>query len=278
MNRLFVASKPMFMGSNQYLGRIKRQYGVKSAGFTGILDPFAKGVLTVGFGQYTKFFRFLAKTPKRYKAVLWLGCESDTLDIEGVTNVQALKPFSPERVEAAVLSIKGKQLQTPPKYSAKKIGGVKAYEIARTGGEPPLKPVEIEVFDVQFHHYRHPFVTFEVAVSEGTYVRSLGKSVAAKLYVPGSLSYLERMAEGRLVYDGEKPLDPLAFIDAPRNSYRGDPTDLEYGRKLDRSLLEKQELGIYVLPWSDKITMIEITEEKVKYLLNGIQRNTDAPA
>jgi len=231
----------------------------------------------VGFGQYTKFFRFLEKTPKRYRAVLWLGCESETLDIEKVTNVQELKPFARSRVKEAVLSIKGKQLQTPPKYSAKKINGVKAYDIARTGGEPPLKPVEVEVYDVEFIGYRHPFVTFDVGVSEGTYVRSLGKSVAAKLFVPGSLSFLERLAEGKLVYDGEAPLDPLAYIEAPRNRYNGDREDLEYGRKLARENLEKQEVGIYALAWDDKITMIEITEEKVKYLVNGIARNETSP-
>ncbi|MEJ2414716.1 MAG: tRNA pseudouridine(55) synthase TruB, partial [Sulfurimonas sp.] len=76
MNRLFVAYKPAGIGSNLFLSKLKRKYQVKKAGFSGTLDPFAKGVLVIGFGSHTKLFRFLNKTPKKYRATLWLGAKS----------------------------------------------------------------------------------------------------------------------------------------------------------------------------------------------------------
>ena len=82
INRLFVVNKPPNIGSNQYLSKIKRKYGIKKAGFSGTLDPFARGVLIVAFGQFTKLFQFLKKAPKSYRATLWLGAESETFDIE----------------------------------------------------------------------------------------------------------------------------------------------------------------------------------------------------
>jgi len=87
VNRLFVAYKPSGISSNFFLSRLKRKYKNKKAGFTGTLDPFAKGVLIVGFGSHTKLFRFLNKTPKSYRATLWLGAHSDSLDTEMIDSV-----------------------------------------------------------------------------------------------------------------------------------------------------------------------------------------------
>ena len=90
-NRLFVVNKPLFISSNQYLGKIKKRYKNKKAGFSGTLDPFAKGCLIVAFGQYTKLFQFLKKTPKKYKATLFLGAYSETLDIEKISKVEQIE-------------------------------------------------------------------------------------------------------------------------------------------------------------------------------------------
>ncbi|NOX15711.1 MAG: tRNA pseudouridine(55) synthase TruB, partial [Epsilonproteobacteria bacterium] len=90
MNRIFVANKPKGISSNFFLKKIKRRYDIKKAGFSGTLDPFASGVLIVAFGQFTKLFRFLDKTPKRYIATLWIGASSPTLDIEKIENVKTI--------------------------------------------------------------------------------------------------------------------------------------------------------------------------------------------
>jgi len=102
MNRLFVAYKPSGIGSNKYLYTLKNKYKNKKAGFAGTLDPFAKGVLLVGFGSHTKLFRFLNKTPKTYKATLWLGAKSDTLDTEMIEEVAIMPSFPLKKVQKAL--------------------------------------------------------------------------------------------------------------------------------------------------------------------------------
>ena len=128
MNRLFVAYKPTGIGSNNFLYSLKRKYEDKKAGFTGTLDPFAKGVLIVGFGSHTKLFRFLNKTPKRYRATLWLGARSDSLDSEMIENVDIVEEFSKDRILEIVKSLEGELEYEPPIFSAKRINGKRAYD------------------------------------------------------------------------------------------------------------------------------------------------------
>jgi tRNA pseudouridine(55) synthase len=162
-NRLFVVNKPLFISSNQYLGKIKKRYKNKKAGFSGTLDPFAKGCLIVAFGQYTKLFQFLKKTPKKYKATLFLGAYSETLDIEKISKVEQIEKFSLEQVTKVIESFKGKITQIPPKYSAKRINGIRAYDLARQGIDVDIKKIEVEIFNIKITNYSHPFLSFEAA-------------------------------------------------------------------------------------------------------------------
>ena len=114
-NLLFVARKPSFIGSNRFLSQIKRKYGVKKAGFSGTLDPFACGTLIIAFGQYTKLFRFLKKSPKRYRATLWLGASSPTLDIEKIEKIEDVPSFDRDQILDVVSSFCGKVTYHPPK-------------------------------------------------------------------------------------------------------------------------------------------------------------------
>ncbi len=271
-NRLFVAKKPMFTGSNAFLARIKRKYGVKKAGFSGTLDPFACGVLIIAFGQYTKLFRFLKKSPKIYRATLWLGAESETLDIESVKKVCDIPGFKEELIAKVVGSFKGEFRYTPPKYSAKKIEGRRAYELAREGKDIALKEAVSKIYDIHLLHYRHPFVTFEAKVSEGTYIRSLGEEIAKKLGVLGSLSFLERRREGSFLYENEKALNPLEYLEPPLNPYLGKIEDLLLGRKVYKKDFKKCEPGIYHTTFDKYFAIIEIDEgDRVAYLLNKVE-------
>ncbi|BDY13371.1 tRNA pseudouridine(55) synthase TruB [Hydrogenimonas cancrithermarum] len=271
-NRLFVAKKPMFVGSNTFLSRIKRRYGVKKAGFSGTLDPFACGVLIIAFGQYTKLFRFLQKSPKTYRAVLWLGAVSDTLDIEHIERIDPIAPMEEKRVENAVKAFEGTFEYIPPKYSAKRIDGRRAYDLARAGESVELATCRSRIHAISMLHYRHPFVTFEATVSEGTYIRSLGEAIAEKLGCAGALSYLERKREGKFVYDHEKPLDPLEYLQPPRNRYLGDPRDLLLGKKLQKERFEIQRPGTYTVVFDDYFSILEIDEgDRVAYLLNKVK-------
>jgi tRNA pseudouridine55 synthase len=271
LNRLFVVKKPAGISSNHYLGRIKRRYGVKKAGFSGTLDPFAKGVLIIAFGNHGRLFRFLAKTPKRYRATLWLGAYSPTLDIEGVETIDTLEPIDLDRLRHTIASLKGELTYLPPKFSAKRLNGKRAYEFARAGIDVELKTITSTVHDIQLLHYCHPFVTFEATVSEGSYIRSLGEMIADNLGYSGSLSALERLNEGQFVYDDEKKIDIKTALCLPKNRYNGTLETILMGQPLSRELFDIPKNGTYWLDNGDTISIIEITDDKVSYILNKVE-------
>jgi len=272
VNRLFVAHKPSGIGSNLFLSKLKRKYNQKKAGFSGTLDPFAKGVLLIGFGSYTKLFRFLNKTPKSYRATLWLGAKSDSLDTEMIEDVALLEPLQLEKVQEVIKSLEGELEYEPPIFSAKQINGQRAYDLARAGVEFTLNKINSTIHETKLIHYCHPFVTFEATVSEGTYIRSLGRIVAQRLGVKnGSLSALERLNEGQFFYENEKALDIKKSLNIPQNYYLGDEANLRYGRVLALKDLEIQEDGTYWIDNEHSITIITVEDSEVKYELGRIE-------
>ncbi|MEO1954217.1 MAG: tRNA pseudouridine(55) synthase TruB [Campylobacterales bacterium] len=271
MNRLFVAYKPSGIGSNLFLSKLKRKYGTKKAGFTGTLDPFAKGVLIIGMGSHTKLFRFLNKTPKTYRATLWLGAKSDSLDTEMIKSVEFLDEFDADVVKKTVKSLEGELEYEPPIFSAKRIDGQRAYDLARAGKEVKLNKINSTIYESKLISYCHPFVTFEATVSEGTYIRSLGRIIAHRLGVKdGSLSALERLNEGQFIYEDEKALDIKKSLNIPQNYYNGDSDNLKYGRVLALEDLDIKNDGYYWLDNGDNISIINIEDKKVKYELGRI--------
>lgn len=271
LNRLFVAYKPSGIGSNKFLYSLKRKYNDKKAGFSGTLDPFAKGVLLVGFGSYTKLFRFLNKTPKVYRATLWLGAQSDSLDSEMIENVETIEPFTEKEVLNAVSSLEGELEYEPPIFSAKRINGKRAYDLARAGVEFELNKINSTIYESKLIHYAHPFVTFEARVSEGTYIRSLGRIIGQRLGIEhGSLSALERLNEGQFFYENEKALDIKKSLNIPLNEYLGDKENVTYGRVLALSDLKTQDEGTYWLDNGENISIITIKNSEVKYELGRI--------
>ena len=269
-NRLFVAYKPANMVCNHFLSRIKRRYNVTKAGFSGTLDPFAQGVLIIAFGQFPKLFRFLKKAPKTYRATLWIGASSPTLDIEKVDNVEVMLPFHPDSVNFVLQSMIGEKTYLPPKYSAKKIDGARAYDLARADKEFELKAITNTIYDCHLVHYMHPFLTFEITISEGGYVRSIGALIAERFGFRGCLSALERLNEGSFIYENEKALNPLEYLDLPQNAYLKDPQDILLGRKLSVENFEKQEEGIYQIVIDEVLSVVEISANGVEYLLNSL--------
>lgn len=272
MNRLFVAYKPSGIGSNLFLSKLKREYKIKKAGFSGTLDPFAKGVLIIGMGSYTRLFRFLDKTPKVYRATLWLGAKSDSLDTEMIQNVDILKEFDLADVVNAIKSLEGELEYEPPIFSAKRIDGQRAYDLARAGKEFTLNKIQSTIYETKLISYCHPFVTFDATVSEGTYIRSLGLIAAERLgAVYGSLSALERLSEGQFKYDGEKPLDIKKSLNIKQNYYHGDSDNLKYGRVLALDDLEIKEDGYYWLEGIDFISVISVANQEVNYELGRVE-------
>ncbi|MEA1879883.1 MAG: tRNA pseudouridine(55) synthase TruB [Campylobacterota bacterium] len=274
MNRLFVVNKPIFRTSNGYMGYVKRKYGTKKVGFSGTLDPFATGCLIVATGQYTKLFQYLAKTPKTYKATLWLGANSPSLDIENIDSIKNLEAFDKKHIQASIDSLQGELTYYPPKFCAKKINGKRAYELARAGEEVELKTITSTIYDIKLLHYNHPFVHFEAKVSEGTYIRSLGALIADKLQVDGTLSSLERIHEGKFFYDEEKAVNPFENLALEKNTYTGDDTFIELGKKIMIEYFENKHNGIYLIETENFFSIIEIINNEVKYKFNRIPKFT----
>ena len=272
MNRLFVVNKPIFISSNNYMYRIKRKYNTKKVGFSGTLDPFATGCLIVATGVYTKLFQFLDKTPKSYRATMWLGASSDSLDIENVASITECPTLNLDDIQKTLNSLIGSLTYLPPKYSAKKIAGKKAYDLAREGKDVKLKEITSQIYSTKLINYNHPFITFEIEVSEGSYIRSIAQEIANRLNVTATLSALHRINEGKFRYENQKALNPFEHLKIPTNHFLADEDVLELGKKIDASYFEKQDSGTYLIETKNFYSIIEINNQEVKYRLNRIPK------
>ena len=170
--------------------------GAKKAGHTGTLDPIATGVLPVCLNEATKLARFLSDDSKEYLATMLLGVKTDTLDTEGKIVSQSDNVVSVEEIRSALSRMVGKIKQAPPAYSAIKYCGEPLYKWARKGivVEAALREVEIEYIIIEDISY--PRVTFRVACSKGTYIRTLCADVGELLGCGACLCSLRRLRSG----------------------------------------------------------------------------------
>jgi len=270
MNRLFVVKKPVGISSNFYLRKIKRTYKNKKAGFSGTLDPFACGCLIVAFGKYTQLFQFLAKVPKTYRATIWLGANSNSLDNENITKIINHKIYNNQYIEKNLENIIGDIEYLPPKYSAKKIDGKRAYNLARDGIEFDLKKIHSKIYDIKFINYNHPFISFDITVSEGSYIRSIAQEYLKNIDGVGTLSYLERLNEGKFEFDNEKALNPLDYLSLDKIGYKGTKEWFELGKKLQIEYFDYKCDGKYIVVFDTFFSIIEIKDKIIKYILNKI--------
>lgn len=271
MNRLFVAYKPTQISSNAFLQKLKKKYKCGKAGYSGTLDPFAKGVLVIAFGQFTKLLPFLQKSPKIYRATLWFGVHSLSLDDKNILAISKLAPFDYKMLERIKNELLGSLSYFPPQFSAKKIQGKRAYELAKRGENADLKPCRMEIFSCKIVHYTHPFLSLELCVSEGAYIRSYCELFASKLKIKASLSSLERLQEGKFSYNNEKELKVFDFLTIKQN-FLYEITKLENGTKLFKEDFQIQENGVYFVESVDYFSIIKIEDFKVSYLLNKINK------
>lgn len=272
-NKIFVVNKPLFISSNNYLRQIKRKYNIKKIGFSGTLDPFAKGTLICACNQYTKLFRFLSKAPKLYTGTIWLGAISESLDIENITSITSHNILDIADILDVVSELKIKKHITyvPPKYSAKRVNGKKAYQLARNNEEVVLNQCTMEIFDIKLINYNHPFITYEALVSEGSYIRSLSQIVLANLNAIGTMSFLHRAKEGSFCFENEKDLDIIQYLNLKENFFSGCSEDLLKGKKLFIEDFKHKDNGIYMINFKTFLSIIEIQDNEAKYLLNRIE-------
>jgi len=272
-NSIFVIKKPMFVSSNRYLQTIKKKYSFAKVGFSGILDYFACGSLICASGQFTKLFLYLKKTPKIYRGVIWLGATSDSLDIENILSIKEHKKIDTNKIAKEIQSLIGELSYTPSKYSAKKINGKKAYELARESKEVKLKAISSTIYNAKLISYNHPFINFEISVSEGSYIRNIAQILLAKLNSYGTLSYLERLSEGGFCYDNERSLDIFEHLDMKQNFYLSDYNNIKLGKKLLIEDFKLQQEANYYLKDDEHFCIVNISNAKVSYVLNNIKYN-----
>jgi tRNA pseudouridine55 synthase len=270
LNRLFVVNKPINISSNFYLQQIKQKYKIKKAGFSGILDPFACGCLIIAFGKYAQLFQFLNKTPKIYRATIWLGAFSYSFDNENIKYINKHKIYDINLVKTKLQDLIGTLKYYPPKYSAKKINGKRAYNMARDNIDFNLKQIESIIYNVKFIDYNHPFISFEITVSEGSYIRSIVQEFLKNINAIGTLSYLKRLKEGKFMFENEKALNPLKFLTIKDIKYFGSKEWIKLGKKISPRYLEHNKFGKYVIKFDDFFSIIEIKKDKISYVLNRI--------
>jgi tRNA pseudouridine55 synthase len=200
------------MTSHDVVQRVRRVLGTRAAGHTGTLDPFATGLLVVLVGRATRLARFVEGQSKTYLATARLGIRTDTDDLTGrvVETSESGGMLDEERVQETLAGFLGTQLQRPPQYSAKHVGGERSYQKARRGEAVELADVSVTVDRIEMVELLPPLVTFRVVVSAGTYVRAIARDLGERLGVGAHLASLRREAIGALRVEDAVPLDRLS--------------------------------------------------------------------
>jgi len=222
-----VLDKPIGMTSTQAVAVLKRLFNAKRAGHAGTLDPLASGGLPIALGEATKTVPFVMDGRKRYQFTVCWGEERDTDDIEGRVTATSDQRPTREAIEALLPRFTGVIQQTPPRYSAIKIQGERAYDLARDGEVVELAPRPVEI-----HHLAlvdqpdSDKAVFEAECGKGTYVRALARDLGNQLGVGAHLIALRREAIGSLVVEDAVPLEQLgpAALLSPQSVLRDLPS------------------------------------------------------
>jgi len=196
---LLLVDKPKGMTSHDVVDFVRKESGERRIGHGGTLDPNATGLLIIGVGrESTRRLGMVAKgMKKRYVAQLVLGEERDSDDVEGKiinTNEDIIPSFN--QIKAVITEFVGTIEQIPPSYSAVKIEGRKAYDLARKGEKVEMKPRTVTIYSIELTDYHYPRLVIKCEVSSGTYIRALARDIGRKLGCGAYLAELRRTAIG----------------------------------------------------------------------------------
>jgi tRNA pseudouridine55 synthase len=239
-------NKPAGVTSRQVVDVVERLVRPARAGHAGTLDPLATGVLLVCVGQATRLIEYLHRLPKTYVGTFLLGRSSPTEDIDGpVTELPDARVPELAEIEQAARKLVGRIQQRPPAYSALRVGGRRAYQLARKGHQPDLAPREVEVYRMDVRSYAYPELTLEIQCSGGTYVRSLGRDLAEALGTSAVMSALVRTAVGQFRIEEAVPPERL----------------------------NADTISQHLLPAASAVAMlpqVELTDDEIARLRNGL--------
>lgn len=240
------------VSSSAIVNKLKWITGVP-CGHMGTLDPLASGVLPVGVGNATRLFDYFLEKRKEYIAEFEFGVSSDTLDITGELKTEGRIPTANE-IEEVLPSLVGRISQLPPKYSAKCVNGRRGYELARAGIEFELAPKEVDIYSLALlgKGKRENSYELKIECGGGTYVRSIGRDIAAALSTSAVMSELRRTKSGVFFAENAVKIDEIT----PEN--------------VNEYLIPTES----VLPFA----RLDVSERDREKLLNGLSVQTDAPS
>lgn len=257
MNGIIIIDKPKNCTSHDIVRKAKRIFDQK-VGHTGTLDPNATGVLPLLIGKGTQIAKYIINHDKTYEAVLKLGEETDTADIEGKileTKEVPKESLQNEKVKEILKSFIGKQEQIPPIYSAIKVKGKKLYEYARKGVKVEIQPRQIEIYDIELINIeqQNKTIKFKVKCSKGTYIRTLCEDIAKKLDTVGYMKELNRTQVGEFEIENSITIDELEK------------------QIINQKELEKKKYYISIEKYFNMCKNINLNEKKLQLFLNGVQ-------
>lgn len=262
---MLLVDKPAGITSHDVVAVVRRSLGVKKAGHAGTLDPFATGLLVLGVGRATRLLEYLTGLDKEYEATARLGVATDSQDPEGVVVAEddRWRGLGRDRIRLVAAGMVGSLQQSPPVYSAVKVGGVPAHRRVRRGERVELPPREVTVHALEVLEADLPEVRFRVACSSGTYVRSLGVELGERLGTACHLTALRRTRVGGFhgcdavglegVRGGDTPprswMDPVsALAHLPRVVVRaGEAAMLATGKKVPSGAPDC-DVAVFTLP------------------------------
>lgn len=220
MNGILLIDKPTGWTSFDVVNKVRRLIetsGLNSTnkkrfpvGHTGTLDPLATGLLVLMLGTYTKKVPQFTKLDKTYEVTMRLGQTSTTGDEEGEKSEISAHQPSEKEIQAALGQFVGDIMQTPPVFSAIKINGQRAYDLARKGRPPEMQPRPATIYSIEFKKYEYPFVHFTAKVSSGTYIRSLVEDVGNSLQTGAYMSALRRTRVGQFRIEDALSMEELS--------------------------------------------------------------------
>jgi tRNA pseudouridine55 synthase len=214
MDGVLNINKPRGLTSHDVVMRVRRIFGEKKVGHTGTLDPSATGVLVVCIGRATRIAQYLEAGEKEYHAVMRMGVTTDTLDAEGrILDSRTYVSPDRSRVLDVLKQFIGPILQTPPAYSAIKVGGIPSYKLARQGKAEPLKPRAVTVRSIDLCEYNDPLISLRICCSKGVYIRTLCADIGEALGTGAHLTSLVRIRSGGFRIAQAFSLDQIAFLD-----------------------------------------------------------------
>ncbi len=208
---VLVVDKPIGMTSHDVVNAVRYGTGIRRAGHTGTLDPRASGVLVILVGPAVRLSEYVSASDKRYQAIIRMGASTDTFDADGrfTRQVQPSINVTEQQFDDVLKNFVGEIEQTPPPYSAVKVRGRRAYDMARRGEPVALPPRKINVYHLEILEWASPEVVVDVHCSSGTYVRSLANDLGEALGTGAYLVGLRRTKSGRFSLRDATPLRKL---------------------------------------------------------------------